>query len=141
MRKQRGTALIEFALVVPLILVLTFTVIEMGRAVQRYNGAAKAVRDAVRYLSVQQQGTHQVEAANLIVYGNIAGTGPLLDPALTINNVVAPSWATVGSNPIINTVTIKVSGYTFTPMVSSVFGASFPQIIFGDISATMRCPL
>ncbi|HWJ94093.1 MAG TPA: TadE family protein, partial [Telluria sp.] len=55
MDKQRGTALIEFALVMPFILILMFTVIEFGRAMQRYNGAAKAARDAVRYLSMQQQ--------------------------------------------------------------------------------------
>jgi Flp pilus assembly protein TadG len=141
MRKQQGTALIEFALVVPFILILTFTVTELGRAMQRYNSAAKAVRDAVRYLSIQQKDTHQAQARNLVVYGNIAGSGNRLDPSLTLAKVSGPTWTLAGSDPLINTVTIKVSGYTFAPMAASVFGVAFPVITFSDISATMRCPL
>lgn len=141
MRTQRGTALVEFALMVPFIMTLAFTVIECGRAIQHYNGATKQVRDAARYLSMQRQGTHQTEARNLVVYGNTAGTGSPLDPSLTLSQVPAPTWATAGADPLINTVTIKVSGYRFTPMTSSVFGMAMPSITFSDISATMRCQL
>jgi Flp pilus assembly protein TadG len=140
MRTQRGTALLEFALVLPFILMLIFTVANFGRAMQRYNGAAKAVRDSVRYLSVQQQGTHADEARNLVIYGNIAGTGTALDPSVTLSQVNGPTWALAGSDPLINTVTIKVTGYTFKPFGVSLFGLALPTITFGDISATMRCP-
>jgi Flp pilus assembly protein TadG len=109
---QQGVALVEFALVLPLLLVLSLLTAELGRAVYRYNTTAKAVRDAVRYLSVQTPGTHVAEARNLIVYGNVAGTGPLLDSALTTANVAAPTWQTAGSNPVINTVTVRVSPAT-----------------------------
>lgn len=141
MRTQRGTALVEFALIVPCMLMLAFIVIECGRAIQHYNGAAKAVRDAARYLSMQRQNTHQQEARNLVVYGNIAGTGSPLNPSLTLTQVPAPTWAVAGSAPLINTVTIKVSGYKFKPMTASVFGMALPTMSFNDISATMRCPL
>lgn len=141
MKTQRGTALIEFALVVPSILILMFTVIEFGRAMQRYNGAAKAARDAVRYLSMHQQGTHKTEARNLIVYGTVDGSGEPLDPDLTADMVPDPVWQTAGSNPLINTVTVRISGYQFRPMAASVFGFAFPTFTFGDITATMRCPI
>ncbi|GAB3463139.1 hypothetical protein GCM10027321_25490 [Massilia terrae] len=141
MRTQRGTALVEFALIVPLILMITFTVVEFGRAVQHYNGVTKAVRDATRYLAMQRQNTHQTEARNLVVYGNTAGTGNPLDPSLTLAQVATPTWSTVGSNPLINTVTIKVTGYKFKPITSSVFGMALPTMTFSDITATMRCPL
>lgn len=141
MRAQRGTALVEFALVVPFMLILTFTVVECGRAIQCYNGATKAVRDAARYLSMQRQNTHQTEARNLVVYGNTAGTGNPLDPRLTLSAVPTPTWATTGADPLINTVTIKVSGYKFKPMAATVFGVTMPSITFSDISATMRCQL
>jgi Flp pilus assembly protein TadG len=141
MRAQRGTALVEFALMMPCMLMLAFTIVECGRAIQHYNGAAKAVRDAARYLSLQRQNTHQLEARNLVVYGNIGGTGSPLDPSLTLSQVPAPTWTVAGSDPLINTVTIKVSGYKFTPITGSVFGMALPTMTFSDISATMRCPL
>jgi Flp pilus assembly protein TadG len=139
--RQTGVALIEFAFVLPLLLVLSLTATELGRAVYRYNTSAKAVRDAVRYLSVQTPGTHLAEARNLVVYGNPAGTGPLLDSALTTANVATPTWQTAGSNPLINTVTVRVTGYQFRPMIGNMFGARFAVFTFSDISATMRSPL
>jgi Flp pilus assembly protein TadG len=141
MNRQRGTAIIEFALVLPIILVLMFTVTEFGRAIQRYNSTAKVVRDAVRYMSMQRQGTNQAQARNLIVYGNAAGSGSPLDAALTPAMVPDPVWQTTGTDPLINTVTVRVTGYKFTPMVASVFGLALPNITFSDITATMRCPL
>jgi hypothetical protein len=101
------------------------------------------VRDAVRYLSVQTPGTHVGEARNLIVYGKVnlsAGDLPL-DSALTAANIPAPTWQSAGSDPVINTVTIRVSGYQFRPMIANMFGARFAAYTFNDISATMRSPI
>lgn len=138
---QHGSSLVEFALILPFLLLLSFMVVELGRAVQRYNSTAKVVRDAVRYLSMQTPGTHLTEARNLIVYGNTAGTGSPLDPQLTASNVATPVWQTAGSGPLINTVTVKVTGYRFVPLSANVFGTVFPTITYSDISATMRSPI
>ena len=54
-----------------------------------YNAVTKSTRDAVRYLSLQTPGTHVTEARNLIVYGNLAGTGTPLARGLTLANVPA----------------------------------------------------
>ncbi|MDQ1832048.1 TadE/TadG family type IV pilus assembly protein [Massilia scottii] len=140
-KRQQGVALVEFAFVLPLLLILSLVCAELGRAVYRYNTTAKTVRNAVRYLSVQTPGTHVVEARNMILYGNVAGTGTLLDPALTAANVPAPTWQTAGSDPLMNTVTVRVSGYQFRPLMANMFGARFAVISFNDISATMRSPL
>lgn len=139
--RQQGVALVEFAFVLPLLLIVSLLCAELGRAVYRYNSTAKTVRDAVRYLSMQTPGTHAAEARNLILYGNVAGSGALLDPALTAANVPMPTWQTAGSDPLINTVTVRVSGYQFRPMVADLFGTRFSVITFNDISATMRSPL
>ncbi len=66
---QKGVALVEFALVLPLLLLLTFLATEFGRAMYEYNALTKVARDAVRYLSVQMPGTKITEARNLMVYG------------------------------------------------------------------------
>jgi hypothetical protein len=141
---QHGAALIELALILPLLLLLTFITTEFGRAMYQYNTITKSVRDAVRYLSVQTPGTGEAEARNLIVYGNIAGDGPPLALGLAPANVLAPTWQSQGSVPTINTVSITVTGYTFVPLFGNVFGIAFGNanggIPYGDISATMRAP-
>ena len=45
-RKQNGAALVEYALVLPLLLLVTFVVTEYSRALYQYNILTKSVRDA-----------------------------------------------------------------------------------------------
>jgi hypothetical protein len=137
---QRGVAIIELALILPLLLLLTMTVTEFGRALYQYDLLTKSVRDAARYLSVQAPGTHTTEARNLVVYGNTAGSGTPLAAGLDLAQVPTPTWQTAGTGPFINTVTIRISGYTFRSMFASVFGINFGDLAFNDIAATMRSP-
>jgi len=143
--RQHGTALVELALILPLLLLLSFITTEFGRAMYQYNTIAKSVRDAARYLSVQQPGTNIDKAKNLVVYGNTAGTGTPLAIGLEVAKVIIPAAQAAGSNPVINTVTVTVSGYKFRPLFQSVFGLAFSNangdIPYSDISATMRAPL
>jgi Flp pilus assembly protein TadG len=135
---QAGVAIVELALMLPLLLLLTFTVTEFGRALYEYNTLTKAVRDAARYLSVQTPGTHMTEARNLIVYGNTAGTGTPLARGLSTSNVPDPTWQTEGTLPVINTVKVTVTGYVFESLFPSVFGINFGTIAYNDITASMR---
>lgn len=48
-RDERGAAIIEFALVAPLLLTLVWGIIETGRAFYTINSLASAVRDGARY--------------------------------------------------------------------------------------------
>lgn len=139
--QQNGVALVEFALVLPLLLVMTFITTELGRAMYQYNTITKSLRDGARYLSVHAPGTHLTEARNLIVYGNVAGTGAPLTVGLTLARVPNPTWQSAGTNPNINTVTVQVTGYVFNSLVPSVFGVPFGTVPFNTISATMRSHL
>ena len=149
--KQTGVALVEFALVLPLLLILTFIVTEYSRALYQYNTLTKSVRNAARYLSVQSQTdmTKWPIAKNLVVYGNPAGNGTPLAIGLTTAQVPNPEWKWEGAAPKINTVTVQVGygpagtaaqKYTFKPLVTSVFGLNFGNLTFAPISATMRAP-
>ena len=116
--RQNGAALVEFALILPLLLLLTFITTEFGRAMYQYNTLTKSVRDAARYLSIQTPGTHMTEASNLIVYGNVAGTGAPLALGLALTNVPNPTWQAAGTNPVMQsrlkltvTVTLTKSRY------------------------------
>jgi Flp pilus assembly protein TadG len=136
--RQKGVAIVEFALILPFLLLLTFITTEFGRAIWEYNTLTKSVRDAARYLSIQTPGTHVAEARNLMVYGNLAGSGTPLALGLSTLNVPDPTWQTAGTNPVINTVTVRITGYTFNSMFTSVWGVPFGTFTYGDITATMR---
>ena len=142
-KREKGVALVEFALILPLLLLLSITAAEFGRAIWEYNTLTKSVRDAARYLSIQTPGaTAEIDRArNLMVFGNISGTGRPLALGLTLANVPAAScctWQTAGTAPVINTVTVRIQNYAFKSMFASVFGLPFGTITFSNISATMR---
>lgn len=145
---QKGVALIELALILPLLLLLTFITTEFGRAMFEYNAITKSTRDAVRYLTFQTPGTRITEARNLIVYGNPGGTGSPLVRGLTLANVPAATcctWQLTGTNPVINTVTVRVTNYTYHSLFASVFGVAFGNangdITFSTITASMRAAI
>jgi Flp pilus assembly protein TadG len=140
-RRQRGVAIVEFALVLPLLLVMTFITTEFGRAVYQYNTLAKSVRDAARYLSIQTPNSHITEARNLVVYGNTAGTGDPLVLGLTTSHVATPEWATAGTDPVIGVVTVRITGYTFNSLMAQAFGLTLGAVTFSDIRATMPSAL
>src|SRR5205085_11660009 len=83
---ERGVQLLELAIVLPIMLVLFGAVAEFGRYFYEYTTVAKAARVGTRYLaskSVESGVSYQANAKNLVVYGNIGGTGSPVLPGLT----------------------------------------------------------
>lgn len=140
MKRERGIATTEFALALPMLLMLMLPILEFGRAYYQYNVLAKSVRQAARYLSVRSPGVDVDKARNIVVYGNPAGTGAPLMTGLSLSNVPTPTWSTSGSYPVLNTVTVSVTGYRFVPLVKGVAWIAFDDITLGTIQATMRSP-
>lgn len=53
--RQAGAAMVEFAILLPLMIVLVFGITEMGRAIYQQNTLSKAVASGARYMSRSAQ--------------------------------------------------------------------------------------
>ena len=54
MTRRRGQALVEFALILPLLMLIMLATVDLGRAVYAYNSVANAAREAVRTAIINQ---------------------------------------------------------------------------------------
>ena len=50
-RRQAGAALVEFSLILPLLLILTWAVTDLGGAIGHYRVLAQSASEAARYVS------------------------------------------------------------------------------------------
>lgn len=85
--KQQGLAAIEFTLVLPFLLLLTFAAAEFGRLLYQYSALNTTVRDATRYLSshvkfgdngsITIKDSISANVKNLIKFGQSSSTSVL----------------------------------------------------------------
>ncbi len=108
LRDERGAAIVEFAIVVPVLLTLLFGIIDFGRMMAVGASLAAAVRDGGRQAAVSTDLTDatQISAVKTRV---INAFQPFGGAALTTGNI---SVAVDGSY----NVTVKVTGYTYRPI-------------------------
>jgi Flp pilus assembly protein TadG len=126
--------MIEMVAVTPLLLLLLLGISELGKALVQYNTLNKSVREAARevarYALLGTTGTVSLtddlkaEGRNLVVYGNVAGTGEPRLPALSASHV---SVDHAGDNQVL----IRVN-YPYTP----IFGPVLESFGFGDGPST-----
>ncbi|HAX43826.1 MAG TPA: TadE/TadG family type IV pilus assembly protein [Bryobacteraceae bacterium] len=115
--RQSGNALVEFAVVLPLLVLLLLGTINFGYVMFYYTRVDKAVHDGARYGSMrtysEQPGdeAHFRQAvARAVVYGTPAGGGSPVAPGLTEGNIsVTRTPATAGTRP--RTITVTVVNY------------------------------
>jgi Flp pilus assembly protein TadG len=108
---ERGSQLVELAIIMPLVLVMLGATAEFGRFFYTYSTLLKGTRTASRYLVSQPVGSSDAAARNLVVYGNTAGTGtPLASGLTTANVVITPNK--VGAK----TQTVEIQNYTYVPI-------------------------
>jgi len=134
-RRQKGVAAVELAILLIPLVIMTFGMIELGRAFYYYNGLLKSSRDATRYLSTQSRDAGVAEARCLAVYGKTVCTGDALVPGLTTDmvNISYETGVETGKGAI-DLVTVEIRGFSFPPVVPAVIG----NLVFGPISSTMR---
>ena len=142
---QVGLAAIEFALVLPSLLILAFGVIDFGRVLFQYDTLTKSTRDATRYLASVVRPpaaafatdvtytTAVNNATNLALCGTIAAcsNNELVSGLTAFDNIKIDYPLKAGD---ITYVRIRVENYS-TSFVTNVLGVSKN---LGTISVTMR---
>ncbi|MBW0146118.1 TadE/TadG family type IV pilus assembly protein [Marinobacter arenosus] len=121
-RKQRGIAAIEFMVSAPLLIVVVFAVTELGWAFHQYHTMTRATRDGARHMAsgaligsvgiIYLETGRVQETGNLVVYGNVAGTG---DPLL-------PQWSAADvtvSSPDASHIRVSAN-YNYVPLVGRI---------------------
>jgi Flp pilus assembly protein TadG len=148
-KKQRGIAMVEFAIAVPVLLLLMLASAEAGKWLYEYNTLHKAVRDGVRYLAQAAiEGTTGViditpakrdATRNVVIYGNPGGTGHPVLHGLSTGQITVTAvdgvhvQVQVGAGTPYNYVPIFASGI---PTFSG--GGNLDFNIDMTASATMR---
>ena len=134
---QRGAAVVELAIVLIVMTLLSAGIFEFSRAFWYYNALDKSTRDAARYLSAlplteyatTTKTTANVTAIKTLVVSTVNGAN--LNPALTSSNV-SVTWDCTppcggGKQPV--WVKVSITGYSITlggtlPLIGMVSGNS-----------------
>ena len=123
MKNNRGQALVEFALIIPVLLLLVVGVMEFGLVINQYMIVTEAAREGAR--SAALGGT------NATVTTVVKTAASQIDTSqLTI--VISPTTTRIRGNGV--TVTVKKPVKSITQMMSPFFPAGFTV----QGSATMR---
>ena len=114
-RSERGTQLVELAIVLPLLILMLGAAAEFGRFFYTYQTLAKATRTGARYLTTEPaNGVNDPKAEKLVVYGDAAGVGSPVVSGLTTEQVRISR--TGGTSALPERVTVKIVGYTYEPL-------------------------
>jgi Flp pilus assembly protein TadG len=125
LRGERGAVAVEFALVVPLLLLFLFSVISVSRAFQVQATLSAAAREAARTMALENDAGAARSAA---VFAASTSSVPLTAGQVSIS----PDTCT-GASPTTN-VTVTIT-YDFQPTGSFAGGIAFPI----TSEAVLRC--
>lgn len=121
LRSDCGAAAVEFALVLPVLLIIVMGIIEFGIVLNAQVSVSAAAREGVRVMALQNNLDTAKETA--------ISAAPSLNPELTVTQVtVSPNVCTPGSP-------VKVSIVYNAKAVTGYFGPSFDLTGVG----VMRC--
>lgn len=115
-RRENGTHMVEFAIALPVMLILMASLAEFGRFFYTYTTLTTAVRAGARHACKWERNASWTvpETSNIVVYGDYGGGSTPILPGLTTANVVVQANGPSVNN--IDSVTVKIVGYTYQPL-------------------------
>ncbi len=136
---QQGVAMVEFAIALPLLLLLLLAIAEFGRMLYQYNSLLQANRDAVRYLAgeawngnlgqVEIDPVLEAKTKNLAVYGvPVPQPGNEVVPGLTTGDVTVSAVGSEHVQVSINYVFQPVIGSGLPALIGNAIPLNFPLV-------------
>jgi hypothetical protein len=127
-RLGRGHALVEFALVFPIAMLVLLAVFDVGRAVFAYNGLTNAAREGARLAVVNQDEALIEQRVQDMTFGT--GVTNLGDPDFVRFHQEGPNLSTPTSNPVcapvsvgcVAIVTAESDWSAITPLIGQIIG-------------------
>ena len=142
--KQQGSSTVEFAIMLPLLLLLVVLVSEFGIRFYQLNALTKSVQDAARYLSdvsvYPDIALTNAQIKNLVCFGKIDGSGAEILTDCNTNLVLDPAPAAA-----LNHITVSAKYPSALPglpslnaMMNLVTGGTAPDIMTLQATSVMR---
>ena len=126
LRDERGATVVEFAFIVPLLIVLVLGIAEFGHAFQVSGTLSAAAREGVRVMALQNDRAAAIAAAR--------SAAPSLKPALTAGEISIPTTCPP-PGPGTQSATVQLSIDYPMPFLTGFFGSSIT--LHG--TGVMRC--
>jgi Flp pilus assembly protein TadG len=116
-RRSSGQGLVEFALVIPLLILMMLSIVDVGRAVFAFNTVSEAAKTAAR-VAIVNQNLGAIQNA-VITDSRISWLG------LKATNVPAPTYGCTAPYSIgcVVTTTVTYQFQAITPVVSTIIGS------------------
>ena len=105
-RSECGAALVEFAIVLPVLILLVFGIVDFGRLLYTLNNLTSAVREGARLAAVQPVGTSLQGVVQPRVSSYVTSFGG--SSSVTVNVTPATTQATT------QFITVQIVSYPFT---------------------------
>ncbi|MES2524079.1 MAG: TadE/TadG family type IV pilus assembly protein [Gemmatimonadota bacterium] len=114
-REDDAGPIVEFAVIVPVLLILVLGIVDFARAFFQQNNLVAAAREGARYAAVQEfpclAATHtRVRAQVMSYYSSVGGAAP----TNTAANIPVTTTGTCPSG--VTSVTVQIVSYPFTPI-------------------------
>jgi Flp pilus assembly protein TadG len=110
---EGAAALVEFAIVLPILLLIVFGIVDFGRALYTANNLTSAVREGARLASTQISPDPTVAASKTAVTNAVTAYTVAIEagaPAPTVNETFS------GAPPNMQSITVQITAYPFTPI-------------------------
>lgn len=130
--EERGQSLVEFALVVPILMLVMFGIIDFGRAIYAYNTISNASRQAVR-LAIVDQNVSNVESEAMQHSVGLGVTAADVDVAFRQPGSMAVCVTPIAIACEVEAV-VRYQYVAATPIIGGVVGPI-------DMSSTSREPV
>lgn len=136
-RRSRGQALVEFALVFPVFMLVLFGILDVGRYVYVSNALNEASREGARYGSVEQWqfscpgsvgSPDRFTCTSAVTLGRLAGAPASVTASVTCKTVGAGgvlsgvTAANCGQNDLLIVQAAAPNFAFFTPIISQILG-------------------